>query len=121
MLQLVPAPSELGQLLVWEKFPPADMPVMFRGVAALFFKVMVRAALVVPTGTLPKATLSGEKVAGGMAVPKTESVAPVPEGRFTAMVPLMTPNSRGSKVTFIVQVALAARVLGGTGQSLVCA
>jgi hypothetical protein len=68
-VQLAPGATELGQFGVAVKSVPLGpvtaIPLMFRGVVPMFFKVSVFAALV-PTFKVPKLRISGLKPAIGL-------------------------------------------------------
>lgn len=78
----------------------------------LFFIVTVFAAAMEPTGSLPKAKLTGENVTGATPVPVRATIC----GEFdavslTVITPGMLPVVAGVNVTLMVHVAPALRVL----------
>jgi len=88
----------------------------------LFCRVSVLAALVVFTYWFPNAKVEADKVTGTTPVPLKEEVwGELGALSVTVKVPLSAPVTRGVKVTEIVQLPRAARVLGDTGQVEVCA
>ena len=116
-VQVVPAGSELPQLLVWAKSPglaPVIVTLeMLRAAVPALSKVAVPAPLVVPTGWLPKERLPGERPAAGVA-----AATPTPL-RLTLVRPprplvemlsvaMRSPVVLGRKVKLIVQLAPAA-------------
>src|SRR5208282_4477116 len=66
MVQLALAARLVPQVLVCAKLPVAAMPLIDRAPAPVFFKVIVCAALVVPTVWLAKVRLVGEKLTAGV-------------------------------------------------------
>jgi hypothetical protein len=123
MLQLTPALRLLGQLFVWAKSPLAAMPLMVRVEPPLLVRVTDCAPLVVPTFWLPKVRVVGDNVtAAAETVPPvplsdTECGLPVAES-VMVMAPVRVPVADGVKVTEMLQLAPALRLLG---QLFVCA
>jgi len=69
MLQLEPAPKEVGQLLVGEKSPLIVTPVMLIAAIPMSVKVTVCAALVDPTACPANVRLPGETCAEEIPLP----------------------------------------------------
>ena len=69
IVQLAPAPSDAGQLLVTEKSPVASMLLIWSGAFPELFRVKLCGELVVFTRWLPKARLEVERPATGLATP----------------------------------------------------
>jgi len=113
IVQLVPTPSDAGQLLVTEKSPVASMLLIWRGAFPELFKVKLCGELVVFTRWLPKARLEVEGPATGLAtpVPLKLTVCGL-ESALSAMVrtPVRVPAAVGAKVTEMVHCAPAARL-----------
>jgi hypothetical protein len=122
--QLPPAAAELPQVLVSEKslafVPVTVMLVMLKAALPVLLRVTVCAALVIPTGWLPKPRLVGKRLTTG-AVPVEAVDVPVPERLTVCGLPLAlsvmlteavrVPLAGGVKVTLIVQWAPAATEL----------
>ena len=100
MLALVPVTAKLAML-------KAVLPVLVR--------VTGCAALVVPTGRLPKARLVGERLTTAVVlvpVPERLTVWGLPLALSAMLrVPLRVPVAVGVKVTLIVQLAPAATLV----------
>lgn len=100
--------------------PPTAILLIVSGAVPLLVRVIVCAALVVPTFWLPKLALAGLSVTPGA------DVTPVPErGTLCGLPPALSlmltvavraPFADGVKVTLIVQLAVAARMPGLAGQ-----
>jgi hypothetical protein len=131
-VQLPPAASVLGlvgHVFVWPKsaafVPPSPIAVIVSAALPEFVRVTVWAAPLVPTTRDPKPRLVGENDTAGAAVtpvPVSVSRCGLPVAlSVTATLAVRVPLAVGLNVTEIVQVAFTARVLGLTGQVLVCA
>ena len=120
IVQLAPTASVFGvsgHVEVCAKSPEAEIEVMVRAFVPVFFSVTVFAGLVVLSIWLAKVRLLGDKLTGRTPVPVNEAVwGEVEALSVTVRVPLRLPETVGVKVTEIVQVAPAARVLGDKGQ-----
>lgn len=96
------------------------MPVKVSVEPSSFVKVTDLAALVFPTATDPKLSELLESVTGEIPVPERETDCGLSEELLvTVSFALNDPSAAGVKVTWIVQLAEAARVLGLSGQLLV--
>jgi hypothetical protein len=82
MVQLAPAGKLEGQAVVSAKLPEAAIPLIERATAPVFVKVIVCAALVVPTVWLAKLKLVGEKLTAG-----ADAAAIVTANCFDAVCP----------------------------------
>jgi hypothetical protein len=114
--------GDRGQVEVCAKSPVAEILVIVRGVLSLFCRVRVLAALVSPTSWFPNPRLTGDKTAGCTPVPVNPAVCGLLDAlSVTVNVPVRAPVTEGLKVTEIVQLDRAAKVLGEIGQVEVCA
>lgn len=85
-----------------------------------FVKVTDSALLVFPTATDPKLSELLESVTGAVPVPERDTDCGLSDELLvTVNFAVNDPNAAGVKVTWIVQLAEAARVLGLRGQLLV--
>lgn len=92
---------------------PLTMLVMVRSEPPVFFKLIVFAALVVPTAWLAKFSAVGLSETAGPTTPVPLRLTP--SGLLAALLvmntlPVRAPAVVGTKVTLIVQLALAAKV-----------
>ena len=119
MVQVAPAARDEPQVLVWLKSaglaPVRVMAEIESAALPEFCRVAVWAALAVPVVEL-KASLAGVRVAIGAAAAVPVPVREADWGELEALsvtvtVPGREPRDCGSKVTAMVQVAPAARVL----------
>jgi len=109
--------GEIGQLEFWAKSPDVEIFAMLRGPVRSFVKVMTLAALVVFRNWLPNPREVGAKTTGAIPDPVNEAVWGVFVAlSFTVRVPLCAPKAVGVNVAEILQLDLAARVLGEIGQ-----
>jgi hypothetical protein len=111
MLQLEPAPKEVGQLLVGEKSPLIVTPVMPIAAIPMSVKVTVCAVLLAPTACPANVTLPGETCAAGIPVPARLTVCGVPlalSAKFSEA--LRFPVADGVNVTLTVQALLGVTV-----------
>ena len=112
MLQLAPAASRLPQLSDSVKVCGSTLIlVIVRGAVPGLARVTTCATLIVPTATLPKLRLAGEKVASGAVdVPDPDRLTawglPVALSAIVS-VPVRVPDIVGANVTLIVQCAPA--------------
>jgi hypothetical protein len=113
IVQVPPAASEEGQLLVCEKsaaFRPVMLiEVIVSAVFCAFVNVVGSGLLELPTATVPKLNERGEKVTGLTPVPFTRIFC----GLLAALseivtVPDFVPRAVGEKVTVILHFAPAA-------------
>lgn len=123
----VPLAGTLEQLLVWEKSPglaPVSATPVTESVwpEALLVSVTVCGALLVPTVTVPKFRLVGEKETT-VPTPVRETVCVLPDTPLLLSVivtiPLFVPLLVGLNATRIVQFAAGATNDGEIGQLLV--
>jgi hypothetical protein len=93
------------------------------GAVPEFFKVVVWAVLVVPTGCEPKLRLAGVSVtAGAVPVPLSETPCGLSDASSLMVTPAVRlPVAEGENVTETEHVALTASVAGLMGQVFVCA
>jgi hypothetical protein len=106
IVQLLPAFSDEGQLLVWLKFVLAVILEIVNAAVPEFVNVTGCDWLLVPTTWFPKVRLPVEKeIPGCVPVPDRETVCG-PAGALLVMemVPLREPVFVGAKVTLIVQL-----------------
>jgi hypothetical protein len=84
------------------------------GAVPVFWSVELWAALVVPVSCEPKVRLVGVRVtAGAVPVPVRATLCGLPAASSVTVMPaLRLPAAVGEKVTEIVQLALAASVVG---------
>lgn len=110
-----------GQVLVWAKSPPAEMPFRVRGAVPLLVSVTDFAALVVATVWLLKLRLVVLKLtAGAVPVPLSVTVWGLPDAlSVIERVPPRLPVAVGVKVTLMMQLAPALSFAGLMGQVLV--
>jgi hypothetical protein len=110
MEQLAP-PARLAPhvVLTIEKLVLATMLVRVTDVPPPFVRVTVLAALVVPTGTVPKLSSVGDKLTGPEPVPDRLTVC-VPALSVIVRLPVAEPRAVGEKETWMVQEAFTARV-----------
>ncbi len=113
-VQLAPPATEPPQLLVCAKSPLALMLVMFRLELPGLLSITVCDGLVVPTGSLGKLRLDGDKLAPGplkTPVPVRVKVCGLLAAPSVKMrVPFLVPAAVGVKVTVTAQVAPVARL-----------
>ena len=103
MAQFPPTAKVLPQLLVWAKSPPAAMLLIVKGPLPVLLRVTVWAALVVPTGWLPKLRVVGDRFATGIVpVPVNGSTIGGLKLLLTLRVPCLVPVVVGAKVTVAV-------------------
>lgn len=114
MLQLDPAFSEAGQLLVSLKPPLTLIAEIANGSGLLAVSFTVLAPLVVPTTCVPKARLVGESVGAAIApLPATLTPCGLPDALSVMLsVPFTAPLACGVNITEMVQFAPAARLAG---------
>jgi hypothetical protein len=106
-----------------EFVPSTPMLAIVSGAVPEFCRVVLCAALVVPTVWPAKVRLAGVRVtAGAVPVPLSAAVCGLP-GALSVMETLAErlPAPPGVNVTETVHVALTASVAGETGQSFACA
>jgi hypothetical protein len=119
--QFAPAAMLVPQvLLAMAKSPVAAMLVKLRAMGISLVSVTDLALLVFPTTIVPKLRELLERVTGEMPVPVRETDCGLREELLvTVNVAFKVPVVTGVKVTWIVQLADAANVLGLAGQLLV--
>ena len=117
IVQREKAPNDLPQVLVSEKslafVPVTVMLVMPKAPLPVLLRVTVCAALVVPTGWLPKPRLVGKRLTTGpVPVPERLTVCGLPLALSVMLTEAVRlPLAVGVKVTLMVQLALAATEL----------
>jgi len=118
--QLAPAASVFGlrgQVEVWAKLPEVEILEIVSALVVALFSVMFPGRLVVVSIWGPNVRLEGAKLTGRVPVPLREEVWGELEAlSVTVSVPVRLPDDSGVKVTEMVQLLLAARVFGDTGQ-----
>jgi hypothetical protein len=117
IVQLAPAASVAGQVLVWEKLPVTAMDLVAIAIALVLVKVKVFAVDVPPPAyTLPKSADAGVRVAvvsTPSPVSDTVRVGLLVESFVTVSVAVRVPIALGVNVTEIVQVwPIATEVQG---------
>ena len=116
MVQLFPAATLAGQLLLWAKSPLAVTLEMARAALPVLVNVTVCAALMLPTAWLLNVSVLVERLTTGTASPMPDSgtvcvlPATFPVLSVTVRVPVLVPAAVGVNVTLIVQVVLAERI-----------
>ena len=122
MVQLALAARLVPQVLVSAKLAEAAMLLIESAPVPVFVKVMVCAALVVPTVWLAKVRLVGDKLIVGVAataVPLSDTACGLAAALSVNVIdPVSVPAAVGVKVTEIVQLAPAGRL---DGQAVVSA
>jgi hypothetical protein len=109
IVQLAPTAREVPQLLVSEKPPVLEMPLMVAAELPLFVRVTVWVPLVCPTRVPPNDTLPADVTTGHTPVPVREITWGVEVALSAIMsAPMGEPIAVGEKVTLIVQEPLAA-------------
>ena len=128
IVQVAPAASvfgAIGHVFVCAKspacVPPTAMLEISSGAAPELVRVTSWAALVVPTSWLPNVRLPGLSVTpGAVPVPLSAAVCGLPPALSEMLrAAVLEPAAVGVKVTEMVQLAPAARVLGLVGQVFV--
>ena len=109
MVQLDPAVTAPGQLLLWAKSPVAAMLEIVRSAVPVFVNETVCAGLVEPTFWLEKVKLVGESRTVGVDVLSPEPVRLTVCGLSPALsvmvsTPVRVPVAAGVKVTLMVQL-----------------
>lgn len=119
-VQLDPAANvfgDRGQFEVCAKSPETEIPEVVNAPDWLFCTVIVLAALVVVTVWPEKERLLGDRTTESMPEPANGTVCGLfCASSFTVSAPDLLPVAVGVNVTETVQLALAARLLGGEGQ-----
>lgn len=107
-VQLAPAARLAPQVLLAIAKPAlAVMPAMLTDALPPFVRVAVLAALVAPTGTVPKSNSLGDQLTGPEPVPERLTVC-VPASSVIVRLPEAEPIAVGVKETWMVQEAPAA-------------
>ena len=111
MVQFPLAGTLLPHVLVWAKSPLVVMLEIPRQ-SRLLVKVMVFAALVVPSACLPKLSEIGLSATGTTPVPANEAVCGLLDAAsVTVKVPVSAPMMLGVNVTEMVHLLLAGTLL----------
>lgn len=105
--QWPPGATELPQVLAWAKLlalvPVNAMLVRLKAALPVLLRVTALTALVMSTGSLPKARVVGERLTtGAMPVPERLTVWGLPVALSEMLnVPLLLPRDGGVKLTLI--------------------
>ena len=115
IVQLLAAPTDEPQLLLWLKspgfVPPRVTPVMLKAAVPTLVKVTVLAALVTPTLVRGKATLAADNVTCVPTPVRLMVCGLPPPLSVMVTLPERVPTTVGVKVTEIVHLAPARTVL----------
>src|SRR2546426_433168 len=113
IVQLAPGARVLVQPLVSPKSALACTPVMVSGASPVLLSVTFCGRPVVPTNWLAKLRLAGDRLTtGAMPVPLRAAICGLPEAlSVTTSAAERAPRALGLKVTLIVQLAPAARLV----------